>query len=276
MPSRVEHAEALIFAGQRLFSTLAGWLHVRQQRVRRCTLHLLHDDGASSAVPLHFAEASAEEGRFLRLLREHLGRLTLRAPVEALRLQADELADRPADSAHLFEQAPSGEGALACLERLRARLGKPSVRALALVADYRPECATREQDPLRDTGPSTAGEAPPGRPRPLWLLPHPQLLHECVVARCGMARSGCYPRPSAWKAAGGMPASGRRPAMCDATISLPAIRSASGCGFFATPAVVPARPVRLKGALSCRCPLMPSCIASPISASCAVPRTRTN
>ncbi len=108
LPSRVEHAEALIFAGQRLFSTLAGWLHVRQQRVRRCTLHLLHDDGASSAVPLHFAEASAEEGRFLRLLREHLGRLTLRAPVEALRLQADELADRPADSAHLFEQAPSG------------------------------------------------------------------------------------------------------------------------------------------------------------------------
>ena len=178
LPSRVEHAEALIFAGQRLFSTLAGWLHVRQQRVRRCTLHLLHDDGAWSAVPLHFAEPSAEEGRFLRLLREHLGRLTLRAPVEALRLQADELADRPADSAHLFEQAPSGEGALACLERLRARLGEPSVRALALVADYRPECATREQDPLRDTGPSAAGEAPPDRPRPLWLLPHPQLLHE--------------------------------------------------------------------------------------------------
>jgi protein ImuB len=143
LPSRVEHAEALIFAGQRLFSTLAGWLHVRQQRVRRCTLHLLHDDGAWSAVPLHFAEASAEEGRFLRLLREHLGRLTLRAPVEALRLQADELADRPADSAHLFEQAPSGEGALACLERLRARLGEPSVRALALVADYRPECDAR-------------------------------------------------------------------------------------------------------------------------------------
>ena len=61
---------------------------------------------------------------------------------------------------------------------MRARLGEPSVRALAMVADYRPECATREQDPLRDTRRSAAGDAPPDRPRPLWLLPHPQPLHE--------------------------------------------------------------------------------------------------
>ena len=49
-----------------------------------CTLHLTHDDGTCSALPLHPAEASADEGRFLRLLREHLGRLQLAAPVAAI------------------------------------------------------------------------------------------------------------------------------------------------------------------------------------------------
>ncbi len=38
LPARVEHAEALAFAGQRLFAALAGWLHGRQLLARVCTL----------------------------------------------------------------------------------------------------------------------------------------------------------------------------------------------------------------------------------------------
>jgi protein ImuB len=109
LPARVEHAEALAFAGQRLLAALSGWLHARQLLARTCTLHLTHDDGTCSALPLHPAEASADEGRFLRLLREHLGRLQLAAPVAALRLAADEVVARPSASAHLFDQAPTGE-----------------------------------------------------------------------------------------------------------------------------------------------------------------------
>ena len=178
LPARVEHAEALAFAGQRLLAALSGWLHARQLLARACTLHLTHDDGTCSALPLRPAEASADEGRFLRLLREHLGCLQLAAPVAALRLAADEMVARPGASAHLFDQAPAGEGAPACLERLRARLGESAVRTLARHADYRPECATREREIAVDfasAGPSTAAFTPP---RPLWLLPEPQALAE--------------------------------------------------------------------------------------------------
>ena len=178
LPARVEHAEALAFAGQRLFAALSGWLHGRQLLVRACTLQLTHDDRSQSALILHFAEPAADEARFLRLLREHLSRLQLAAPVEALRLLADEVVARPGGSAHLFDQPSAGEGALACLERLRARLGEAGVQVLGERADYRPECASMQHDVDPDFArnlPSTAAFRPP---RPLWLFPLPQALAE--------------------------------------------------------------------------------------------------
>ena len=178
LPARVEHAEALAFAGQRLFAALTGWLQARQQLVRACTLHLTHDDGSASVLPLRLAEASADEGRLLRLLREHLGRLHLADPVAALRLVADETSPRPGAGISLFAQPPAGEDAAACLERLRARLGEAAVRTLAWQPDHRPECATRLDEAGRDStffSPSTATEA---GTRPLWLLDAPQPLPE--------------------------------------------------------------------------------------------------
>ncbi len=192
LPARVEHAEALAFAGQRLFAALAGWLHGRQLLARVCTLQLTHDDGSRSALTLRLAEPAADEGRFLRLLREHLARLKLAAPVEALCLQADEVIAKPGASAHLFQQAVAGEGALACLERLRARLGEGAVCTLGRRADHRPEQATlacevgvgadssvnsgmKADLDLASFSPSTATGA---ATRPLWLLPEPQALAE--------------------------------------------------------------------------------------------------
>jgi protein ImuB len=181
LPARVEHAETLVFAGQRLFATLAGWLHGRQLLVRRCSLHLTHDDGPPTVLALNFAEPAADEARFVRLLREHLSRLHLKSPVDTLRLQADELVDKPGASAHLFELAPSGEGVPACLERLRARLGEGAVQALGEMADHRPECATRQSEVDADSGHSSrlaAAASHFNRARPLWLLPKPQALAE--------------------------------------------------------------------------------------------------
>lgn len=178
LPARVEHAEALAFAGQRLFAALAGWLHGRQLLLRACSLQLTHDDASLTTLSLRFAEPAADEGRFMRLLREHLARLKLAAPVEALRLQADELENKSGASAHLFDQAPAGEGALACLERLRARLGEGAVQCMAEKPDYRPECATLSQEVAPDGGLSTRPDMAALPRRPLWLLPVPQALAE--------------------------------------------------------------------------------------------------
>lgn len=191
LPSRVEHAEALIFAGQRLLAALAGWLNVRQFLVRACTLHLAHDDGQVSTLPLRPGEATADEGLLLRLLREHLGQYRLHGPVEALSLHADEVFARPGQSAAIFDQALAGEGVMACLARLQARLGESAVRVLAGRAEHRPECASTFQDPLA-VATNLAATAMPHFPvaamstvaatpsRPLWLLPEPQALQEAL------------------------------------------------------------------------------------------------
>lgn len=174
LPSRVEHAEALVFGGQRLFAALAGWLAARQLLLRACTLTLTHDDAPETCVPLAFAEPAADEGRFVRLLRERLARLELTAPVEALALTADETTGRPGDTLGLFAAPAAGEGAAACLDRLRARLGEGAVQHPAAVAEHRPECATRLLAAIGDAAPS----GPAAAARPLWLLPVPQALAE--------------------------------------------------------------------------------------------------
>ena len=180
LPSRVDHAESLAFAGQRLLVSLCGWLQARQRLVRACTLHLAHDDGTQGALVLRFGEPCRDAARCLRLLREHLARLRLAAPVESLRLSADETVAASGESAALFADAVAGEGAAACLERLRARLGAAAVQALASVAEHRPECASRGLDP--DFGQKSRFTADRPLPvcaqRPLWLLPEPQPLAE--------------------------------------------------------------------------------------------------
>lgn len=180
LPARIEHAEALAFVGQRLFLALAGWLQARQLLLRACTLLLKHDDGAVSRLPLRFAEPAADEARFARLLREHLGRWQLAGPVEAVTLAADDVVPRPGASQSLFARAAAGEGAQACLERLQARLGPASVHVLAARPDYRPECATLAVDPVAAAPVPAAVAAPDagGPLRPLWLLPRPQALAE--------------------------------------------------------------------------------------------------
>lgn len=177
LPSRVEHAEALAFAGRRLFAALAGWLKVRQKAVRACSLVLTHDGregGTTSRLLLRLAEPSADKGRLDRLLREHLSRLALSDPVSELALEADEVVAVAGESGQLFTRSMRGEGALACLERLQGRLGEAAVRVLAAQPDYRPECATRALAPG-----AAADVVEQGREGlPLWLLPTPQCLSE--------------------------------------------------------------------------------------------------
>ncbi len=189
LPARVEHAEALVFAAQRLFASLSGWLHGRQLLLQTCILKLTHDDASFTDLPLSFAEPATDEARFSRLLREHLGRLQLRAPVEVLTLSATELLSKPGASGHLFDQAVAGEGTLACLERLQARLGEGAVQVLGQRPDFRPECATRPSNLSRFSAStvsagSHAGAAGFSAPRPLWLLPAPQALHETAGKPC--------------------------------------------------------------------------------------------
>lgn len=174
LPVPVENAAALLFAARRLTAALAGWLAARQAGVRELLLQLRHR-GEETRLALRFADLAADGGRFERVLRERLERLSLRAPVETLALEATDVAPRPGRNASLFRDAHAEQDAVGgLLERLRARLGEARVFRLATRDDHRPECASRHADLFAHPAPNDADAAP----RPLWLLERPEVLRE--------------------------------------------------------------------------------------------------
>jgi protein ImuB len=147
--------------------------------VRACRLDLVHRQGAMPLL-LRFAEATRDGGRFERVLRERLERLQLAAPVELLRLVAEETESLPGRSGGLFDDGLARESMAALIERLRARLGEACVFGIAPVADHRPECATQ-------CASSVGGSDLVWPARPFWLLAAPEPLREIAGRphRCG-------------------------------------------------------------------------------------------
>lgn len=171
LPARVDDARMLLFAARRLVMALAGWLHARAAGVQEYHLDLTHEDVPPTRLVLGLAGVTRDAERLLRVLRERLDRLTLAAPVTELHLAAEAPQPLAGASRGLFGEA-GGEAIAPVVERLRARLGREAVHGLAIVAEHRPECATRAVD-----WPGTA-ETVSGGARPLWLLPAPRPLAE--------------------------------------------------------------------------------------------------
>ena len=170
LPVPVENAPALLFAARRLTAALAGWLAAQQAGLRACRLDLVHRQGATE-LPLRFAEATRDSGRFERVLRERLERLQLTAPVERLCLVAEDVETLPGRSGGLFDDGLARENMATLIERLRARLGEERVFGIVPAADHRPECATQCAFP-------GAGRDLVWPARPFWLLAVPEPLGE--------------------------------------------------------------------------------------------------
>ena len=205
--ARVESAEALVFAAQRLLAQLAGWLAARRAAVRGFTLLLHHDRSTKDAIPpttltIALATPSNHAARLTALVRERLSRLELKAPVLELALEAPMIVDQRESDGTLF---PAGEQATETLarliEKLTARLGPDAMMRIERVADHRPERSWREV--RGEVGGEAAWlEAPPSKtsvsargsrraktrasqptassctvgPRPSWLLTKPRIL----------------------------------------------------------------------------------------------------
>ncbi|WP_295393472.1 DNA polymerase Y family protein [uncultured Thiodictyon sp.] len=171
LPAEVELAPALVFPCRRLLAELGGLLLGRQAGVQRLDWRLGHARCPDTHLHLGAIAPLADPERWLELLRGHLERLDLPAPVRAVGLVATDLRSLNPTAGDLFPGATAdASGGPALLDRLRARLGPDAVRGLALVADHRPDHAWRWAEP---------GELSRGIPRanrPLWLLPQPQPL----------------------------------------------------------------------------------------------------
>lgn len=171
-PAPIERAEAVLFGARRLFAGLAAYLAARHAGIERFQLDLEHEAGEPTPLTITLGATSRDEARFTLLTREHLARLNLPYPVEALSLVATEIRPLTGASGSLFgNDHHVVEAQQLLVEHLRARLGFDAIGSLRTVADHRPERAWRKAEP-GDRAPLPA----PAQARPLWLLPLPQRL----------------------------------------------------------------------------------------------------
>jgi protein ImuB len=178
MPSPVHQAEQALFAARRLLAQMEGFLAARQAGLRAFALELLHEDAPPTRIDVGLAGPGREAGHFVRLLRERLGALALRSPIEAIRLEAGAIEHLPQRSRPLFGERPGGEeGWLRLVERLQARLGSAAVHGLDTHEDHRPERAWVAVSPEKEFSPARKNrDKNPNLPRPLWLLDPPRPL----------------------------------------------------------------------------------------------------
>ena len=175
LPSQATQAEAVLFAARRLLAQLEGFLAARQAGVRGFALNMVHAEKSPTIATVKLATPSRDAERCAQLLREHLARTALAAPVEAIGLEAGNLEPLPGATAGFFRDArAAGEDWARVVERLVARLGGGAVHGLGLHADHRPEHAWRKIEPGSKPGPMPGD---PG-PRPLWLLETPRRVAE--------------------------------------------------------------------------------------------------
>lgn len=192
---RIEHASGLAFAAHRLLRSLQAWLQARQAGVTAFRLEWEYDRRRShtqtrGSFECRLSQPNRNAQHLSRLLTEHLGRLTLEAPVTALQLDATDV--RPLaglNNSLLPDAAPiDSERLPQLLERLAARLGPHQVLQGQTTQDHRPDHVQSwrgwRPEPARGRGMRPKIPAESGPPvasdttgwLPPWLLDSPLAL----------------------------------------------------------------------------------------------------
>lgn len=168
LPGPATDAAMLAFPAQRLLGDFCGWLTARQAGTAACTLRFTPEQRGLPAqqLELRLASPSRDGTRFLRILRERLERFSLAAPIGRLALACDDVLPLPGNTPSLLSARQVESPLEVLVERLRARLGEAAVHAIAPVAEYRPECASR----VAPVGYASAAGCPSGASHPLCLL----------------------------------------------------------------------------------------------------------
>jgi len=176
LPAPVTQADRTLFVAKRMLDQMEGFLAARQAGVRSFSLELLHEDPPATRVTVGLAACGRGAEHFLRLLRERLATIALKAPVEAIRLEAAEPEFLPEKNRSLLHDARAGgEEWLQLVERLQSRLGSEAVHGLDTHPDHRPERAWVPVSPGKEFFSKTEQQK---GPRPLWLLDPPRRLAE--------------------------------------------------------------------------------------------------
>lgn len=176
-PMEVYSTDLLFNIAEQLLQQLTTFLRQRDVCINQCRFELFHAEHAATNIIVGVRKSTRDYDRLATLLKEHLNRLSLPAPVKSIKLHAkDFVLFSPQELSLFLETVPNQN--LACnesdieslLEQLQARIGSDVIKSHYSVADHRPEYAYR----INQSG-KVKSECLKQQ-RPFWLLPEPRLL----------------------------------------------------------------------------------------------------
>jgi protein ImuB len=174
-PFEVSDITLLMIIAKELLDEMAQFLQSHDACISQCEFVLRHSQSLPLSVCIGVRQPTRDAGHLRQLLQEHLGRITLPAPVIGIELTAADLQAYTAisEALFLFPNEPSQQSTIsvdALLERLQARLGREVIQNVCAKADYRPEYAHLYVEKVKNQCTQLVHY------RPLWLLPKPKLL----------------------------------------------------------------------------------------------------
>ena len=156
-----------------LLGRLQQFLLARQQTVSQIVFSFFHLEQSATQVPVARVQTGHEVEHWFDLLQIRFERISLPAPVIAIRLQTGNSHSFTAANQSLPFSSNSARqrigSATALLERLSARFGDELVYGMSTVEEHRPDYAWKREWPVSRLPRCQAK-------RPLWLLREPQKL----------------------------------------------------------------------------------------------------
>lgn len=184
LPYELENLDRLLPIADEMLAQLCDFLTRRDLSVARLLFALLHEKRPCTEVDMSLRQSSRNHGHLFGLLETHFGKLSIPAPVIALKLTVKQFDAFMTESEQLLmEDRISGKAGGPnrldqFMEQLQARLGSCSLKSINTVAEHCPEYACRELDYQESARlkPGARATAVANHPRPLWLLDEPILL----------------------------------------------------------------------------------------------------
>jgi protein ImuB len=176
--------DALELTARRLVDVVAAQLQADGKGARRFTLMLFDTQNGKTELPVRMARASCEASHIARIIKERLaaleGRFDPNLGFDAAALYAMSVEPLTARQSELLTGTLAGSEdkvrLAQFLDRVTARLGEKAVRRFAFKESYLPERASFHVSATAEADIKAASAAPLSQPRPLMLLPKPELI----------------------------------------------------------------------------------------------------
>lgn len=155
-----------------LLEALCNLLEQHQRGARQLALHSYRVDGHVQSLRIGTSRASRSPAHLFRLFRDQLDSIDPGFGIDMMLLEAG-VTEPLTGSQQAIAAAGEEDGGIAeCIDRLQARLGRNAVFRLQAMESHWPERAIHAAPPFAPPLPLK----PPAAPRPVALLPYPQML----------------------------------------------------------------------------------------------------